>query len=222
MRFMNRIDAGHKLARRLMAYAGRHDVVVLALPRGGVPVAYPVAETLQAPLDLFIVRKLGVPGHEELAMGAIASGGVRILLTGIVNQYRITRQQIEQVTQAERLELERRDTAYRGALPRAPLKDKIVILVDDGLATGASMHAAVAAVREHHPARVIVAVPVAPVEACAAFRDVADEIVCLLTPEPFRAVGLWYEDFEQTTDDEVREWLERALALSGSGGESSG
>lgn len=214
MVFQNRTEAGFKLAEKLMPYAGRSDIVVLALPRGGVPVAFPVAEALDAPLDLFIVRKLGVPGHEEMAMGALASGGVRVLLPHIVRQMNVDRAQIDRVTAVEQRELERRESAYRGELPRPALRDKIVILVDDGLATGASMHAAVVALRRHEPAKIIVAVPVASPETCQEFRDEVDEVICMMTPQPFQAVGLWYTDFDQTTDDEVRDLLQRAQAFS--------
>lgn len=214
MLFQNRTDAGLKLAQKLTAYAGRPDVVVLALPRGGVPVAVPVAEALNAPLDVFVVRKLGVPGQEELAMGAVASGGVRVLLPDIVRQLKVTRAQIDQGTQAELRELARRERLYRGDLPWPDLRGRTVILVDDGLATGASMHAAVRALRQSGPARLVVAVPVASQESCARFRALVDEVVCAATPEPFHAVGLWYRDFSQTTDDEVCALLAQARGIS--------
>ena len=214
MLFQDRPDAGAKLARKLLTYAGRPDVIVLALPRGGVPVAFPVAETLNAPLDVFIVRKLGVPGHEEMAMGAIASGGVRVLLPEILRQLNIQPQQVEQVAEVELRELHRREWLYRGNLPRSDLRGKTVILVDDGLATGASMRAAVMALRQQTPARIVVAVPVASSETCDDLRDEVDDIVCAVTPEPFDAVGLWYRDFSQTTDDEVRDLLARSRAFS--------
>lgn len=209
-RFMDRTDAGRRLAAALSRYAHRADVLVLALPRGGVPVAFEVARALDVPLDVFIVRKLGIPGHEELAMGAIASGGVRLVDEDIVRQLRIGEQDIEAVAKAEQTELERRERVYRGARPLPDVAGRTVILVDDGLATGATMRVAVAALRQEHPARIVVAVPVAPPETCDMLRREADEVVCAVTPEPFYAVGLWYEDFTQTKDEEVHELLERA------------
>jgi putative phosphoribosyl transferase len=214
MLFQNRTDAGLKLAQKLAAYAGRPDVVVLALPRGGVPVAVPVAEALNAPLDVFVVRKLGVPGQEELAMGAVASGGVRVLLPDIVRQLKVTPAQIDVATEAELRELARRERLYRGDLAWPDLRGKTVIVVDDGLATGASMKAAVRALRQAGPARLVVAVPVASPESCARFRALVDEVVCAATPEPFHAVGLWYRDFTQTTDDEVCALLAQARGIS--------
>jgi predicted phosphoribosyltransferase len=210
MFFRDRRDAGQKLASRLAAYADRPDVLVLALPRGGVPVAYEIAQTLHAPLDVFVVRKLGLPGHEEFAMGAVATGGVRVLNWDVVEQLNIPSNVIDAVTQGEQRELERRERAYRGVRPAPDVRGKIVILVDDGLATGSTMRAAVEALRQQQPARVVVAVPVASRETCAELRHEADEVVCLVTPEPFYAVGLWYQDFSQTTDDEVRALLETA------------
>ena len=210
--FRDRADAGRRLAAKLRRYMGRDDVVVLALPRGGVPVGYEVARALGAPLDVFGVRKLGVPGHEELAMGAIASGGVRVLNEEVVRQLGIPAALIEQVAAREGHELERRESAYRDGRPRPDVRDKIVILVDDGLATGATMRAAVAALRRLDPARIVVAVPVGAHDTCAELTDEADEVVCGVTPEPFVAVGIWYEDFGQTTDDEVRDLLARAAA----------
>jgi predicted phosphoribosyltransferase len=206
--FKDRRDAGRELAQELSAYAGRSDVVVLALPRGGVPVAYEVALALNARLDIFIVRKLGLPGHEELAIGAIASGGVRVRNEGIVQALRIPEEVIDAVAQRELQELERRERAYRGEQPAPEVRDLTVILVDDGLATGASMRAAVTALRAQHPARIVVAVPTAAPETCEAFKHEVDEIVCAMTPEPFYGVGRWYEDFSQTTDEEVRAYLE--------------
>jgi predicted phosphoribosyltransferase len=208
--FRDRTDAGRRLAAKLRTLAGRDDVIVLALPRGGVPVGYEVARSLGVPLDVFLVRKLGTPGREELAMGAIASGGVRVLNTEVVRVLGITPDEIAEAAAAEEEELRRREEAYRDSRPALDLRGKTVILVDDGLATGSTMRAAVAAVRKFGPARVIVAVPVGAAETCAEFRSVADDVVCVDTPEPFFAVGNWYMDFAQTTDDEVRELLARA------------
>ena len=210
MRFRDRVDAGLQLASRLTAYANRHDVVVLALPRGGVPVAFEVARALKAPLDVFLVRKLGVPGHPELAMGAIASGGVRVLSEDLIGELGIPRAAVDQVAARERLELERRDRLYRGDRRLPMLRDKTVILIDDGLATGATMEAAIEAVKQYHPARVVVASPVAAAETCRRLRPLVDDIVCGETPEPFQAVGLWYERFDQTTDDEVLDLLQHS------------
>jgi putative phosphoribosyl transferase len=211
-RFRDRAEAGRLLAQRLRKYAGRDDVVVLALPRGGVPVAYEVAKELGAPLGVFVVRKLGVPGYEELAMGAIASGGVIVLDHGVVQRLGIGRGQLEQAVAEQKRELERREQAYDGRRAPRQLDGKTVILIDDGLATGSTMRAAALAVRELNPARIVVAVPVAAAETCDQFRNVVDEVVCEVTPRPFHAVGLWYEDFSQTTDDEVRGLLEQAEA----------
>jgi putative phosphoribosyl transferase len=205
--FANRREAGVELASKLRYYAGRHDVVVLALPRGGVPVAFEIAEALDAPLDIFLVRKLGMPGHPEYAMGAIASGGVRVLSEDIVRAYGISPAMIEAIARDEQAELERREREYRKGASLTDLRGRIVILVDDGLATGSTMRAAVQAVRQHQPARVIVAVPVGAPSTCEEFADVTDETVCARTPEPFSAVGLWYLDFSQTTDEEVRALL---------------
>jgi putative phosphoribosyl transferase len=205
--FRNRRDAGMELGDRLAKYKDRKDVVVLALPRGGVPVAYEVARALQAPLDVFLVRKLGVPQHRELAMGAIASGGVRVLNDYVVRSYRIPDAVIDEVAREEQLELERRETAYREGRPPIDLRNRTVLLIDDGLATGATMKAAVEAVRTRKPERIVVAVPVGSPETCREFADVADEIVCARTPSFFSAVGLWYRDFSETSDDEVRELL---------------
>jgi putative phosphoribosyl transferase len=210
MRFRDRTHAGQLLAEELSRYADRDDVIVLGLPRGGVPVAFEVARALDAPLDVFVVRKLGVPGHEELALGAIASGGTRVLNAQLVEALRMPADWIDKVTAREAHKLARREAAYRGERPAPNLTDRTVILVDDGLATGSTMRAAVWTVRQAMPARIIVAVPVADPEVCAALRREADEVVCLFTPRNLRAVGLWYEDFSQTTDDEVRELLERA------------
>jgi putative phosphoribosyl transferase len=211
-RFRDRRDAGRRLAAGLRRYAGRPDVLVLALPRGGVPVAFEVAQALGAPLDVFLVRKLGLPGHEEFAIGAIASGGVRVLNEDTLREYGVSHEQVEAVVQAEEQELERRERRYRGDRPFPDVAGRTVILIDDGLATGSTMRAAVAALRQERPVRIIVAVPTAPYETCEELRAIVDEMVCLVTPEPFYAVGLWYDDFSQTTDEEVRELLERAAS----------
>jgi putative phosphoribosyl transferase len=221
MLFANRREAGAELAIKLKRYAGRGDVVVLALPRGGVPVAFEVAEALDAALDIFLVRKLGMPGHREYAMGAIASGGVRVLSDDVIRAYRIPAQAIEAIVREEQAELERREREYRQSAPLSNLRGRIVMLVDDGLATGSTMRAAVQAVRQHQPARVIVAVPVGAPETCDEFADVTDETVCARTPEPFRAVGLWYRDFSETTDDEVRALLRQHADRLRMGGQRS-
>jgi erythromycin esterase-like protein/predicted phosphoribosyltransferase len=207
MRFRNRVDAGQRLAARLTAYGGRSDVIVLGLPRGGMPVAREVAARLKAPLDVFLVRKLGVPGHPELAMGAIAAGGIEVLSRDLIQDLGIPHALVQQVAVRERLELERRDVLYRGARRPAVVRDRTVILVDDGLATGSTMQAAILALRQQAPARIVVAAPVGALETCEHLRRLADEVVCVATPEPFRAVGLWYEEFSQTTDDEVKQIL---------------
>ena len=204
LRFRDRQHAGAVLATRLQHLADSPNPVVLALPRGGVPVAYEVARALGTPMDVFVVRKLGLPGHPELAMGAIASGGVRVMNDDVIALYRPSAAAIESVTRAELMELERREHAYRDRRMPLPLNGRTVILVDDGLATGSTMRAAVLAVRRLLPARVIVAVPVGARETCEALREIADEVVCALIPERFSAVGLWYIDFSQTTDEEVR------------------
>lgn len=208
--FRDRYDAGRQLAGELAHYAGRSDVLVLALPRGGVPVAYEVARVLGVPLDLFSVRKLGVPGQKELAMGAIATGGVRLLNEEIVRRFGIPPEVIDRVTATERKELERREQVYRGDRPKPEVRGKTAILIDDGLATGASMRAAVAALRQMHPARTVIAVPIAAASTCEEFQGEVDEVICARMPEPFYAVGLWYEDFSQTSDEEVRNLLGRA------------
>jgi predicted phosphoribosyltransferase len=213
-RFLNRREAGRVLAARLAQYAKRPDVIVLALPRGGVPVAHEVAQALAAPLDVFLVRKLGVPGHEEYAMGAIASGGVRVLNEDVLDALSIPPAIVDAVAALEQQELERRERLYRGDRPAPDVRGRAVILVDDGLATGATMHAAIKALRQQGAGRVVVAVPIAPPDACNQLREVVDDVVCAVTPEPFRAVGLWYEDFSQTTDDEVRELLARGTRMS--------
>jgi putative phosphoribosyl transferase len=210
MRFRNRSEAGRLLARALERYRDHLDVLVLALPRGGVPVAYEVATNLHAPLDVFIVRKLGVPGHEELAMGAIASGGIRALNTAVIQQLNIPRSAIDAVAAHEQQELERRERLYRGQKASLNIQDRTIILVDDGLATGSTMKAAVAALRRQNPRKIIVAVPTAPAETCNELQDEADEVICAVMPEPFYAVGQWYENFEQTTDAEVTELIRRA------------
>ncbi len=205
--FSDRRAAGALLAGYLRTYAGRSDVVVLALPRGGVPVGYEVARALRAPLDVFVVRKLGLPGYAELAMGAIASGGVRVMNDEVVSLAQASPAVIEAVARTERTELERRELAYREGRPLIPVKGRVVILVDDGLATGSTMQAAVLATRQLEPSSVVVSSPVGSREACARLRRVADDVICPLTPEPFSAVGMWYADFSQTTDDEVRRLL---------------
>lgn len=207
--FTDRAEAGELLAARVSALANRDDVIVLALPRGGVPVGYEVARALGVALDVFVVRKLGVPGHEELAMGAIASGDVRLLNHEVVDALGIPANVIDRVAEREGVELERREQLYRGSRPLAPLANKTVILVDDGLATGSTMRAAVTAVRHQQPAKIIVAVPVGAPSTCSELSKDADEVVCLRTPEPFVAVGLWYRDFTATSDTEVRELLGR-------------
>jgi erythromycin esterase-like protein/predicted phosphoribosyltransferase len=212
MRFRDRREAGQHLAGHLAQYAKREDVVVLALPRGGVPVAFEVARALEAPLDVFLVRKLGAPGYPEFAIGAIASGGVQVLNHDAVDDLRIPPELIEQVAERERGELERRDKAYHVGRPEIPLQGKAAIVVDDGLATGSTMEAAVLALRQHHPARIVVASPVGAVESCQRLRAIADEVVCAQTPEPFNAVGLWYQIFDQTSDTEVVELLRQANA----------
>jgi predicted phosphoribosyltransferase len=212
-RFRNRSEAGRLLAAKLAAYAKRPDVIVLALPRGGVPVAYEVARALEAPLDVFLVRKLGVPGHEEYALGAIATGGVRVINQDVVRALGIPPARIEAIAAREQQELERRERLYRGDRPPPDVHGRTVILVDDGLATGATMYAAVQALRRQGAGRVVVAVPIAPPETCDQLREVVDDVVCAVTPEPFHAVGLWYEDFSQTTDDEVRDLLARSTRV---------
>jgi len=207
--FTDRAEAGELLAARFTELADRDNAIVLALPRGGVPVGYQVARSLRVPLDVFVVRKLGVPGHEELAMGAIASGGVRLLNDEVVDALGIPGPLIDQVARREQAELERREQLYRGNRPLVSLTNKTVILVDDGLATGSTMRAAVAAIRRQQPKEIIVAVPVGAPSTCDEMREVAEDVVCLRTPEPFVAVGLWYRDFGETSDAEVRELLGR-------------
>lgn len=202
-RFQDRTAAGRLLAGDLSQYAERPDVIVLGLPRGGVPVAIEVARALRVPLDVFVVRKLGVPGHEELAMGAIATGDTRVLNREVLAAARLSERQVEDVTQRERLILAEQEERYRGRREPLELADRTVILVDDGLATGATMRAAIQALRTRKVKRIVVAVPVAPVETCAALVSEAEEIVCPLSPEPFTAVGLWYQDFSPVSDEQV-------------------
>jgi putative phosphoribosyl transferase len=213
--FHNRMEAGQLLARQLMSYANRPDVLVLGLPRGGVPVAFEVARALRAPLDILVVRKLGVPGQEELAMGAIASGGSRVLNPEVIQGLEIPRWVIEDITAREQQELDRRERRYRGNRPKLDVQGRTVVLVDDGLATGATMRAAIVALRQQQPARIVMAVPVAPPPVCRELGALADEAICLLTPEPFLGVGRWYDDFSPTTDEEVRSFLQRAASIVG-------
>ncbi|BBA35364.1 phosphoribosyltransferase [Methylocaldum marinum] len=212
--FDDRTDAGRQLAQALGAYAGRSDLLVLALPRGGVPVAYEVARALNAPLDLLIVRKLGTPGNPELAMGAIASGGASVLNPDVVSIYRISDETIERVAANERQELARRERLYRGDRPYPEMENRCIIVVDDGIATGATMRAGLAALRRLNPACIVVAVPLAPSDTVERLRSEVDEVVCLTTPEPFFAVGQGYRDFSQTTDDDVREILAQSWGES--------
>jgi predicted phosphoribosyltransferase len=212
--FRDRRHAGQRLAHALAQYAGRDDVLVLALPRGGVPVAFEVAQTLQVPLDVFLVRKLGAPGQEELAVGAIASGGVRVLNDSILRLLLLDEHDIGPIAAREQRELARREQAYRAGRAEPALTGKVVIVIDDGLATGATMRAAVKALRQRRPARVVVAVPLGAADTCAQLRQEADEVVCLHKPEPFGGVGMWYDDFTQTSDDEVRTLLATAATAS--------
>jgi putative phosphoribosyl transferase len=211
-RFRNRTEAGQLLAKRLQAYADCPDVLVLALPRGGVPVAFEIAKVLNAPLDICIVRKLGVPGHKELAMGAIALGGARVINQDVVDWLHISEAAIDTVTSLERQELDRRDQLYRGNRPPPEIRDRTIILVDDGLATGATMQVAIDTIQQQDPEYLIVAVPVAPSSSCKTLNGV-NEVVCLMQPDPFYAIGVWYEDFSQTSDAQVRELLEQATNL---------
>src|SRR5688572_16659497 len=215
MLFRDRSEAGRRLAERLQGYARRSDVIVLALPRGGVPVGYEVARALGAPLDIFLVRKLGVPGQEEFAMGAIASGGVRVMSQDIVRRLGLTQADVERVAAREQRELMRREEAYRGTRAAPDLTGRTVILIDDGLATGSTMRAAVTAVRASQPARIVVAAPVAAADTCRDLHGEADAVVCSQTPEPFYGVGYWYTDFSQTTDEEVQTLLARARQPDG-------
>lgn len=209
-RYQDRAEAGRRLAARLTQFAGRADVIVLALPRGGVPVGYEVAASLDVPLDVFVVRKLGVPWQPEVAMGAVASGSIRIIDRDAVEAYGVREDEVARVTATAQVELARRELQYRGDRPLADLTDRTILLVDDGLATGATMRAAVEAVRGKAPARIVVAVPVAAPETCETMSGLADELICAVTPEPFYAVGFWYGDFAETTDEQVRALLARA------------
>jgi predicted phosphoribosyltransferase len=213
MAFRDRFEAGRVLASELRHLANRPDVIVLALPRGGVPVGYEVAKELNAPLDVFVVRKLGVPGHEELAMGAIASGGIRVLNENVIQSLGIPNSVVDMVAAKEERELERRERQYRDDRPPLDIRGRTVILVDDGLATGSSMRVAVRALRNKNPARIIVAVPVASADTCAELESEANQVICAVTPEPFWAVGQWYTDFSQTSDEEVRDLLRQAASL---------
>lgn len=206
-RYRDRREAGRALTKALSEFKDKADLIVLGLPRGGLPVAKEIADDLKAPLDVFVVRKLGVPGHEELAFGAIASGGVRVLNDDVIRNAQITEETVARATSQEQLELNRRERAYRGDRPEPDVGGRTVLLVDDGLATGSTMTAAVRALRVQHPERIIVAVPVGASSTCEVLRAEADEVVCPLTPEPMGAIGMWYEDFEQTDDDEVRRLL---------------
>ena len=213
MLFKNRTDAGKKLAEHLTEFAGRGDVVVLALPRGGVPVAYEVSKTLDAPMDVFVVRKIGVPGREELAMGAIASGGVRIINEALAKRYGVSEKDIAAAAAQEQLVLENRERKYRMDRRSIDFKGKIVIVVDDGMATGSTMHAAVLALKSLKPSEIVVAAPVAAKEACETLENRADRLVCLETPVPFIAVGNWYGDFSKTTDEEVLKYMKKAKKI---------
>lgn len=210
-RFHDRREAGRQLAERLAAYRARPDVLVLALPRGGVPVAFEVALALHAPLDVFLVRKLGTPGQPELAMGAIATGGIRVVNADVVDAMGIPNDAIEATAREQQQELERRERAYRDDRAQSDVGERVVILVDDGVATGSTMRAAIAALRRRQPARIVVAVPAAAPQVCAMLQAEADELICLVVPEPFYAVGLWYEDFSPVGDDEVRELLAKLV-----------
>jgi predicted phosphoribosyltransferase len=213
MQFRNRAEAGQQLAKRLMKYAGRPDLLVLALPRGGVPVGYEVAQALNAPLDVFVVRKLGVPGHEELAMGAIASGGVRVVNGEVIESLRIPNEVIDAAAARELRELERRERAYRDDRPAPDVQGRTVILVDDGIATGSTMKAAIEALRQLEASRIVVAVPTAALSTAREMQRDVEELIAVMTPADFSGVGQWYEDFSQTTDEQVRDLLESASRL---------
>jgi putative phosphoribosyl transferase len=214
MTFTDRTDAGRKLAEELVKFAGEKNLLILALPRGGVPVAFEVAKALGAPLDVFVVRKLGVPGQEELAMGAIASGGVRVLNEEIIRSLDIFEDQIARVAANEQRELERREFVYRSGRSVSDLAGKTIILIDDGLATGATMRAAVHAIKAQNPRKLVVAVPTSAPDTCAMIRKMVDETICLITPTPFGGVGAWYRDFSQTSDREVQQLLKEAENLA--------
>jgi len=211
-RFRDRREAGQRLAAKLSTYANRSDVLVIGLPRGGVPVAAEVAKALHAPMDICLVRKLGVPSHKELAMGAIASGGVRVLNYDVLSWLKISSKTIDEVAARELRELQRRDRLYRGDRPSPEVRDRTVILVDDGLATGSTMQAAIAVIKAQHPQRIVVAIPVAAPDICQEMRGIVDEVVCIMTPDPLYAIGVWYENFAQTTDAEVCELLQKNFA----------
>ena len=211
--FNDRADAGKKLAKKLSEYANRSDVIILALPRGGVPVAFEVAKELNVKMDVFIVRKLGVPGNEELAMGAIASDNIRVLNEDVIRSFQIPQSVIDEVAVNELRELERRERLYRGNRPKPDISGSTVILIDDGFATGATMRAAAAAVKTKNPAKIVIAVPTAASDTCSAFENEVDKTICVATPEPFYGVGAWYEDFSQTTDKEVCELLNKAAKI---------
>ena len=211
--FKDRVDAGRKLAKELPKYANISDVLILALPRGGVPVAFEVAKELNVKMDVFIVRKLGVPGNEELAMGAIASDNIRVLNEDVIRSFQIPQSVIDEVAVNELRELERRERLYRGNRPKPDISGSTVILIDDGLATGATMRAAAAAVKTKNPAKIVIAVPTAASDTCSAFENEVDKTICVATPEPFYGVGAWYEDFSQTTDKEVCELLNKAAKI---------
>ena len=211
--YKDRVDAGKRLAKELSKYANRSDVLILALPRGGVPVAFEVAKELNVKMDVFIVRKLGVPGNEELAMGAISSDNIRVLNEDVVRSFQIPERVINMVAENELRELERRERAYRGDRPKPEISGSTVILIDDGLATGATMRAAAAAIKIKNPAKIVVAVPTGAPDTCELFRREVDEVICVATPEPFYGVGAWYGNFSQTTDEEVCDLLNKARAL---------
>ena len=210
MVFLNRTDAGQKLAHELRRYANRHDVIVLGIPRGGVPVAFEVAKALKAPLDIFLSRKLGVPGQEELAFGALATGGVRVLDRELIAELNISQGEIEEITETVGKELRRRERVYRGARPPLEVEEKTVLLIDDGIATGSSILAAIRALREMRPARLVVATPVAPLHTCNRLRAQVDDLVCVYAPEFFYAIGQFYEDFSQVADEEVTDLIHKA------------
>ncbi|NJO39928.1 MAG: phosphoribosyltransferase [Cyanobacteria bacterium CRU_2_1] len=213
-KFRDRTEAGQLLAEKLQKYANCSDVLVMGLPRGGVPVAYQVAKALNAPLDVCLVRKLGVPGQKELAMGAIAPNGVMVLNNEILRMMRISRQSLRQVAEAEKQELERRDRAYRGDRLLPDICDRTVLLVDDGIATSSTIRAAIATLKQQNPKQIVVAVPVAPPSTCQSLKAIVDDVVCLFTPEPLSSIGMWYRDFSQTSDDEVRQCLEQSTEFA--------